>query len=104
MLGRLGSYDSVRRFLQRPLGSTGQLGPRTELAEALFGEAPDDGVEKKKRSAKVSRLIRLLRGHGILKKVPKSHRYQVCQKSRDALTALLVARKANVETLTGKAA
>jgi hypothetical protein len=75
-----------------------------DLAEALFGEDPADPVERKRRSAKVSRLLRLLRAHRILKKVPKSHRYLVCAKSRDALLALVAARNANPETLTAKAA
>lgn len=44
------------------------------LAEALNGEAPTDPAERKRRSARVSRLLRLLRAHGILKKLPKSHR------------------------------
>jgi len=71
-----------------------------ELAEALFGEPSPDPAERKKRSAKVGRLIRLLRAHGILKKVPKTHRYQVCAKSRDGLLAILAARTANAEKLT----
>jgi hypothetical protein len=63
-----------------------------DLAQALYGEPPAETVERKRRSAKVGRLIRLLRAHGILKKVPKSHRYQVCDKARDGLTAILAAR------------
>lgn len=75
-----------------------------DLAAALFGETPSDPEERKRRSAKTGRLIRLLRAHGILKKVPKTHRYQVCEKSRDGLLALLAARSANPESLTSRAA
>lgn len=75
-----------------------------ELTAALFGEPPTDPVERRKQSAKVGRLIRLLRAHGILKKVPKTHRYQVCAKSRDGLLAILAARSANPEKLTSIAA
>jgi hypothetical protein len=70
-----------------------------DLAAALFGEPPADAVERKRRCAKVGRLIRLLRGHGILKKVPKTHRYQVCEKSRDGLLAVLAARTAETTKL-----
>lgn len=73
-----------------------------DLAEALFGEAPADSIERKRRSARVSRLLRLLRAHGIVKKVSKTHRYTVCAKSRDALLALIAARGANPEMLTAK--
>jgi hypothetical protein len=75
-----------------------------DLAEALFGKVPTDPTERKKRSAKVSRLLRLLRAHGIMKKVSKTNRYQVCTRSRDALLGLLAARNANPQTLTEKAA
>jgi len=75
-----------------------------DLAEALDGLAPDDPAERKRRSARVSRLLRLLRAHGILKKVPRCHRYQLCAKARDAILALLAARNANPQQLTAKAA
>lgn len=74
------------------------------LAETLYGPAPEDGAERRRRSARVSRLLRLLRAHGILQKVPKTHRYRVSDQSRDGLLALLAARQANPETLTALAA
>jgi hypothetical protein len=71
-----------------------------DVAAALYGVPPAAALERKRRSAKVGRLLRLLRVHGILKKVPKTHRYQVCAKSRDGLLAVLAARSANPEKLT----
>lgn len=71
-----------------------------DLAAALFGAKPSDPLERKRQSARVGRLIRLLRAHGILNKVPKTHRYQVNQKSRDGLLAILAACSANAEKLT----
>jgi hypothetical protein len=75
-----------------------------DLAEALYGEASADPTERKRRSARVSRLLRLLRAHGILKKVPKTHRYLVCVQARAAMLAVLAARNANPEELTKRAA
>ena len=75
-----------------------------DLSAALYGVAPADETERKRRSAKVSRLLRLLRGHGILQKVPKSYRYRVSAGSRDGLLALLAARQANATALTAKEA
>jgi hypothetical protein len=75
-----------------------------DLAEALYGPAPNDPAERKRRSARISRMLRLLRAHGILKKVPKTQRYQICDNARDAILALLAARQADPEKLTAKAA
>lgn len=75
-----------------------------DLSEALYGVAPEDEGERRRRSAKVSRLLRLLRAHRILQKVPKSYRYRVRAESRDGLLALLAARQANTDKLTANAA
>lgn len=75
-----------------------------DLAEALYGPAPADAVERRQRSAKVSRLLRLLRAHGILQKVPNTHKYRVSEKARDGLAGLLAARQASPDALTALAA
>ena len=75
-----------------------------DLAEALYGAAPADAAERQRRSARVSRLLRLLRAHGIVQKVATTYRYQVCAASRDALLALLAARQVSAETLTAQGA
>lgn len=58
-----------------------------------------DAAEQKRLSAKVTRLFRLLRGHGLIAKIPKSHRYQVTEKGRTILSVILAARQANTKTL-----
>jgi hypothetical protein len=75
-----------------------------DVAAALYGEAPADPLARRRRSAQVGRLLRLLRAHGIIQKVPRTHRYQVCEKSRDGLLAVLAARAANPDKLTTLAA
>jgi len=75
-----------------------------DLADALYGPAKEDATERRQVSAKVGRLLRLLRAHGILQKVPKTHLYRVTDQSRDGLIALLAARQADPKTLTSKAA
>jgi hypothetical protein len=71
-----------------------------DLAEALYGPPPEDGAERRRRSSKVGRLLRLLRAHGIVQKVAKRHLYRVCEASRDGLMALVAARQADPKTLT----
>jgi hypothetical protein len=48
-----------------------------ELAQQLFPCKHSDTVEKRRRCARVSRLIRLLRAHGLIAKFPRSRRYRV---------------------------
>jgi hypothetical protein len=45
--------------------------------------------EHRKASAQVTRLLRLLRAHGIIKRVSKTYRYQVTDRGRQILTAIL---------------
>jgi hypothetical protein len=75
-----------------------------DLVALLYTKATNDAVEKRRRSARVTRLIRLLRGHGLLHKVPKTHRYQVSDNARAAIAAHLAAANANPEELVTHAA
>jgi hypothetical protein len=48
--------------------------------------------------------LRLLRAHGLLRKISGTHRYVVTEGGRKIITALLAARQADVEQLTALAA
>ena len=69
-----------------------------DLRELLF-KTPADAKEQRRQSGKVTRMIRLLRAHGLIQKVPRTHRYLVSPKGREAITALLCAREANAAKL-----
>jgi hypothetical protein len=71
-----------------------------DLRRLLFGSEPESAAEAKRRSASVTRQLRLLRGHGLIQRVPKTHRYLVSEAGRRAITALLAARHASAEDLT----
>lgn len=75
-----------------------------DLVALLYGTPAADEKERRSRSARVTRQIRMLRAHGILYKMERSHRYQVCPEARKAILALLAARDANADELTQKAA
>jgi hypothetical protein len=75
-----------------------------DLVGMLYTKPARTAQQRRSRSARVTRLIRLLRAHGILHKIPKSHRYQVSPDGRKAITALLAAANANAEFLTSNAA
>lgn len=70
-----------------------------DLRQRLYGAASADPTKQRRQSAQVTRQIRLLRAHGLVKKVPKTHRYQVTAKGRTAITALLAARQADTSKL-----
>lgn len=71
-----------------------------DLRHLLFVGEPRDQTVARRRSAAVSRKLRLLRAHGLIRKVPHTHRYMVTESGRTALTALLAALAANTEKLT----
>lgn len=75
-----------------------------DLVTMLYDQPARTEAERRRRSARVTRLIRLLRGHGLLHKVAKTHRYQVSPEGRKAIAALLAARNANAEKLAENAA
>ena len=75
-----------------------------DLVQALYAEPAREPVEQRRRSARVTRLLRLLRAHGLVQKVPRTHRYQVSAEARTKILALLAAGNANPDTLTAPAA
>ena len=74
-----------------------------DLCRALF-KPTRDPAERKRRLGWMCRRLRLLRAHRLIQKVSGTHRYVVTEKGRTTLTALLAARKADVEQLTKMAA
>jgi hypothetical protein len=62
------------------------------------------GKEDQRLAARVSRLLRLLRAHHLIKKLPKTHRYQVTQRGREIIAALQTARRTNLDALLKTAA
>lgn len=69
----------------------------------LYG-ASEDKEKQRRQMAAVGRQLRLLRAHGLIAKVSKTHRYVVTEKGRKVMTALLAARQASTEKLTALAA
>lgn len=68
-----------------------------DIRQRIYGDAPV--AERRAQAAKVTRLIGLLRGHGLISKVAKTHRYQMTEHGRQTVAALLSARRASTEQL-----
>ncbi len=71
-----------------------------DLRKEYFGPSQDaDAREQKRQSAAMTRLLALLRAHGLIVKVQKSHRYQLSAQGRRVTTALLAAHYCNPQQL-----
>jgi hypothetical protein len=74
-----------------------------DLREHLFGQPANDR-DKRRLSGKVTRMLRLLRAHGLIRKVPHTHRYLLTDKGRTILVAMAAAKNASPRKLTELAA
>ena len=73
-----------------------------DLCERLL--ADDTSLTPLQKCTKITRLLRLLRAHGLIQKVPKTHRYQLTPTAPETLTALTHARQASLKKLIELAA
>jgi hypothetical protein len=71
-----------------------------QIRQILFPAAESsDAKTQKSLSGKVTRCLRLLRAHGLIAKIPKTHRYQVTDKGRANFSVILAARESNTKLL-----
>lgn len=70
-----------------------------DLQRLLYGGAADSAQERRRRSAAVSRKLRLLRAHGLIRKVPGTHRYMVIDSARVVLVAVLTVARTTLHQL-----
>ena len=75
-----------------------------DLRRHLFAFESPNPETTRRHSGQVTRRIRLLRAHGLIKKVPRTHRYLLTDKGRTAIVALSVARNASPRQLAELAA
>ena len=70
----------------------------------LLSQPAGSDRERRRRSARVSRQIGLLRAHGLVQKVPHENRYYLTAFGRVAVATVLAARQASISDLNEKAA
>ena len=75
-----------------------------DLQPLLYPTAAKSTQERRRRSSAISRKLRMLRAHHLIRKVPGSHRYQVTPQGRQIATAVIAASNATVNLLIPKAA
>ena len=80
-----------------------------DLQALLYQIEAESGAERRRRSAAISRKLRLLRAHGLIQKISRTHRYKVTDIGRIILVAVLTTAKTSVNQINqliaqGKAA
>ena len=76
-----------------------------DLRAVLYPVQPHCSPAHDRRlSARVSRQLRLLRAHGVIRKIPRSHRYQLTHHGRLLAAALFATRQSTIAKLIGSAA
>jgi hypothetical protein len=75
-----------------------------DLQSLLFDQAPVGDEEKRRRSARVSRLLRMLRAHRLIQKVPRTHRYIVTYRGREIISAVVASQQITLEQINKLAA
>ena len=72
-----------------------------DLRGLMFDQpAPPKTIEGKRQSTKITRLLRLLRGHKLITKIPKTHRYKLTKEGSRQIIAIPTAQNASTKTLT----
>ena len=76
-----------------------------DIRELLCGEDnPKDATLTRRRSGQTTRKLRMLRAHGVIKKVPRTHRYVATDKGMMLVTLLSAANQADTKRLIAIAA
>ncbi|MFZ5451118.1 MAG: hypothetical protein ACOZF2_04515, partial [Thermodesulfobacteriota bacterium] len=71
-----------------------------DLAKFLYAADQElTATEKRRQSSAITRKLRLLRAHGLIKKVPKTHRYHLTAAGSKAITAIIAALNASPDSL-----
>jgi hypothetical protein len=70
-----------------------------DLQHLLYSGEAASPVERRRRSAAISRKLGLLRAHGLIRKLPHSHRYQVTSEGRTILVAVVTTARISLEQI-----
>ena len=99
------SHEDLELFRAVTRGEFSVNGFRNRDLQALLFDSPANSPEeKRRRSSRVSRLLRMLRAHHLIRKVPSTHRYVLSPKGRDIMAAVLTAQRVTLEQLNKAAA
>ena len=75
-----------------------------DLVQILHSTTTRDPQIRRRLASRVTRMIRMLRAHRLVRKVPKTHRYMVTSHGHQVITALAASRDATPRELLDRAA
>ena len=75
-----------------------------QIAARLYTRHNADKQERSRIASRVSYRLRLLRNHGLIRKVKNQRRYHVTPKGREIISAILAAQHATLQQLNALAA
>lgn len=103
---RLTDPDDIALLQAVSRGEFATSGFRNRDLRPRLHPAPADASaeEVHRLAAKTSRQLRLLRAHGIIHRIPKTHRYRLTRRGTLLTAALFAVRDANIKQLLAKAA
>ena len=88
------------RELLFPTPTTATSNARTATKTASLPETDEAALtERRRQSGQVTRLLRLFRAHGLIRKIPRTHRYQLTANGRRILPTFPIARSASTNAL-----
>jgi hypothetical protein len=70
-----------------------------DVRRVLCPESPSDAAGRRAACGRASRYLRLLRAHGLIRKVPRTHSYRVTRHGTRVMTTALTCRTSTVATL-----
>ncbi len=75
-----------------------------DLASLLPAPTATDPLSRRRHSARITRMIRLLRAHRLIRKLGSSRRYVLTARAHDVIPAILAAQRVTLQRLQGAAA
>ncbi|HLJ49469.1 MAG TPA: hypothetical protein VKU01_25825 [Bryobacteraceae bacterium] len=70
-----------------------------DLQALLFPKPAESPQEQRRRSAAISRRLRMLRAHGLIHKISGTHRYQVSASARTLLIAVTTSARTTLQQI-----
>ncbi len=91
--------DETRLFALVLRGEFRLQGFRNRDLRALLAPSPADRVVRRQVSGRITRLLRLLRAHGLIRKVPHTFYYRLTHRGEQTMTTALRVRTLDLTTL-----
>ena len=97
-LDLLGKDRPLVELLADPTGAINGIRNR-DISARLATDQRGQGKTERQLGAMATRSLRILRAHGLIRKVPRSHRYQLTSKGMLVVTSIKSALSASTEKL-----